>query len=121
VVVERYAPARVVVVERWVPPGHARKHKHKHVHPHYVRRVVYYDRHQHVYFDRYRPGLMEVDVYYGGGRYYRDYAYARRVRGGYDDRYDRYRDHDWDRDRDGYRHRGDDDDWDDDRGWNRDR
>ena len=85
VVVERHVYPRVVVVERW------HKHKHFHKHKHYVRRVVYYDRRAHVYYDRYRPGLIEVETYYRDGRYYRDSDGYRRVRGSYDDRYDRYR------------------------------
>lgn len=118
VVVERHVYPRVVVVERW------HKHKHVHKHKHYVQRVVYYDRRAHVYYDHYRPGLIEVPVYYGGGRYYhRDYDGYRRVRGSYDDRYDRSRDRDWDRDHDRRNGDWDDDDYDRDRDrdWDRNR
>lgn len=34
--------------------------------------VVYYDRRDDRYYDRYRPGLLEIRVYQLGDRYYRD-------------------------------------------------
>ncbi|HEX9894960.1 MAG TPA: hypothetical protein VGA78_13605 [Gemmatimonadales bacterium] len=111
VVVERYAPhPRVIVVERWRKPKHHQRH--------FARRVVYYDRGAHVFYDRYRPGLIEVAVFFNDGRFYRDYDDVRgyRDRGRYDDRYrhrdgDRDRDRERERDRDRYRDR----DWDRDR------
>jgi len=65
--------------------------------------VVYYDRRDDYYYDRYRPGLQEIRVYERDGRYYRD-----------DDRYDRYdRDDRYDRnDRYDDRDRRGNDDWD---------
>jgi hypothetical protein len=97
VVVPRYyPPARIVVVERY------RKHRGHHWGRN-DRRVVYYDRGARIYYDRYRPGLYEVPVYYRDGHYYgecdRDHY---RDRDRYYDRDDRYRggdDDDWDRDR----------------------
>jgi hypothetical protein len=101
VVVERHP--RVIVVERY--------HRHKHRHHRFERRAIYWDRHYDRYYDGYRPGLIRLDVFFGGGRYYRDYDddwRHRRVRGR------EYRnDHrDWDRDRDRDRR---------DRDWDRDR
>ena len=66
VVVERDAP-RVVVVEKW------KRHKHsKHCrYERYRERVIYYDRRGHVYYDRYRPGLVEREVLEHEGGYYR--------------------------------------------------
>ena len=102
VVVERYAPPRVIVVERWQKHKH---HKHWRQDRRYRRGFVFYDRRHDRYYDSYRPGLIEIRVVIRDGRYYR-----------YDDRdrYDRDRDY---RDRD-YRDRRDrdrryDDDWDD--------
>jgi len=68
--------------------------------------MVYYDGRDDCYYDRYRQGLEQVDIYERDGRYYRldqapdqwyDY-YDRDARSHDDDRYDRY-----DRDRDGWR------------------
>ena len=65
VVVEREAP-RVIVVERW------KKHKHnRHCgHERYRHRVIYYDRYDRVYYERPRPGLVELQVYEHDGQYY---------------------------------------------------
>lgn len=118
VVVERYPPPRVIVVERW------KRHRH---HPrHFVRRVVYWDRRYDRFYERHRPGLIQVAVFFGDGRYYFDDDwYERSYRRYYEERYRghrdwddrRYRDRDWDRDRDRYRDR----DRDRDRDWDRDR
>jgi hypothetical protein len=66
VIVEREAP-RVIVVEKW------KKHRHDRYcrHDRHRTRVIYYDRHDHVYYDRYRPGLVEIDAWEHEGRYYR--------------------------------------------------
>ena len=62
--------------------------------------IVYYDRRDDCFYDRFRPGLEEVSVYEQDGRFYRlddDQSYYD------DDRYDRgdrYRDDRYDRDRD---------------------
>ena len=66
VVIEREAP-RVVVVERWKGHRHNRHCRHEQRQGH----VIYYDRRDHVYYDRFRPGLAELDVYEHDGRYYR--------------------------------------------------
>jgi hypothetical protein len=76
--------------------------------------IVYYDRGDDCYYDRFRPGLEEIQVYESDGRYYRlddryDRDYGRRYDGGYDDRYDdrRYDDRRYDnRDYDGRRYDG---------------
>jgi hypothetical protein len=90
VVVERRAP-RVIVVER------VYRHKHKR-HPiwryrdrgRYERVIVYYDRRHDRYYDRHRPGLVEIHVVARGGRYYRLYDDdRRRYRDDDDRRYDR--------------------------------
>jgi hypothetical protein len=63
--------------------------------------VVYYDRRNDWYYDRYRPGLYEARVYHRGGRYVRW--------DDFDDRYGRngrYGDRDDDRDDDRYRRDG---------------
>ncbi len=112
VVVDRHPPPRIIVVERW----HGRYHR-GFDHRRAQRRVVFFDRRHNVYYDRYRPGLIEIRVFAFGGRWYQD--------DGRFDRYDRRRDR-WD-DRDRARARGRDRGWDgrdrdwDDRGDDRDR
>lgn len=68
-VVDRYPPPRVVVVE----PMHRGRGWWKH---HSLRPVaLYYDSERGSYYDRYYrgyPGLREVTVYESDGRYYRD-------------------------------------------------
>jgi len=67
VVVERYAPTRIVVVERWRGPKHFRRHDAQR----YRRSAVWYDRRGGGYYDRARPGFVRVEVYERDGRYYR--------------------------------------------------
>lgn len=105
VVVERYAPPRVIVVERWQRHKH---HKHWRDDRRYRRGFVYYDRWHDRYYDSYRPGLVEIRVVIRDGRFYRyddrDRSYRdrrdRRYRDGrYDDWDDRWDDGRWDDDR----------------------
>lgn len=100
VVVERYAPPRVIVVERWQRHKH---HKHWRQDRRYHRGFVFYDRRHDRYYDSYRPGLIEIRVVIRDGRFYR-----------YDDRDRSYRDRRDRRYRDG-RYDDWDDRWDDDR------
>lgn len=91
VVVERRAP-RVIVVER----VHRKTHRR---HPvwgyrdrgRYDRVIVFYDRRRDRFYDRYRPGLIEIEVIGYRGKYYllEDDRYHRRDRDRrYDDRWD---------------------------------
>ena len=86
---------RVIVVERWNSRWHNDRR--------YVPRVIYYDRRHDRYYDRHRSGLVKVNVFFRGGRYYRDWD-ARRD-GRWDDRRDR-RDDRWDDRREGRRDHG---------------
>jgi hypothetical protein len=63
--------------------------------------VIYYDRYRDFYYDRFRPGLLEVHVYQRGGRFYRwdsprferwvrDRWHDDRWDDRFDDRFDRY-------------------------------
>jgi hypothetical protein len=72
--------AQVVVVERWP------KHRHRNDWRHLERRTLWYDRHDGIYYDGYRRGLVEVQVYAGHGRHYRP------DKGDRDDRWNDHRD-----------------------------
>jgi hypothetical protein len=78
VVMERHAPGRVVVVERWRPS----KHYYRGDHRRYSRAEVWYDQRAGRYYDRVRPGLRRVVVYERDGRYYRHDDDKRDRRGG---------------------------------------
>lgn len=82
-----YVP-RVIVVERW------RGNRHREEFRRMRSRQIWYDRYDDRYFDGYRPGLVEVQVYERDGRYYRPYDDDR------DERYDRRRGHHGKPDRD---------------------
>lgn len=66
VIVERHAPAGIVIVERWRPSRHYSRG-----HERYERRVVWYDQRGGRYYDRARPGLRRIEIYERGGRHYR--------------------------------------------------
>jgi len=62
----RYREPRVIYVES----RRHRRDRHSR-HDRYERRVVYYDRYEDRYYDGYRRGLVEVEVYVHDGHYYR--------------------------------------------------
>lgn len=72
--------------------------------------VLYYDRDRDFYFDRFRPGLIEIQVFERGGRFYRwdDARFDRWMRDRWnddrwDDRFDNRRDNRFDNRRDNRR------------------
>jgi len=75
--------AQVVVVERWP------KHRHGNDWRHQERRSVWYDRYDGTYYDGYRRGLVEVQVYVHDGRFYRAEEHGRDRDDRWDDRRDR--------------------------------
>lgn len=75
--------AQVVVVERWP------KHRHSNAWRHLERRTLWYDRHDGIYYDGYRRGLVEVQVYVHDGRFYRAEEHGRDRDDRWDDRRDR--------------------------------
>lgn len=97
---EAYIPVRRVYVERVRFRDRGRREGWFKKFRRNARVAVYYDRRDDCFYDRYRPGYREIEVFERDGRYYwpdedryyDDRYYGDRYDGRYDDRYDSRRD-----------------------------